>query len=289
MSSNAINIRALNLRRGRFALDNIDLVVPRGSIVGFAGPNGAGKTTTIKAVLGLISPDSGSVTLFDGLTPTDARIKDRIGVVFDQPTVAPGWKLQSIGQRFSRVFRGWDSENYESLLRRFGLSLERRAGELSRGEAVKLGLALAMAHNPELLVLDEPTTGLDPVSRAELADLLREWMTDGTRSVLFSTHIISELDNLADYVQIIHDGRIVLCGQLDDLHDRFAVARGPGLAPGSLVDHLIGPRQDLNRWDALIEVENTVLFGQDVIVDAATTEEIVTYFARRVPGREAAA
>lgn len=283
---NAVDLSAVNYRRGRFALRDIDLVVPQGSIVGFAGPNGAGKTTTIKTILGLLKPSSGTVTVLDGRSPCDPETRERIGVVFDQPMVTPEWQIGAIGRRLNRLYQRWDAERYSQLLERFALSEKARAGELSRGEGVKLSLAMAMSHDPQLLVLDEPSTGLDPVSRAELGDLLRDWMTDGSRSVLFSTHIISELDNLADFIQIIHDGRIVLSGELESLRERFAVVRASGVMPAALADQVIGLRQDPNRWDALIRVGDTPLFGADVVIDAATTEEIVLYFARHRPTKE---
>lgn len=283
MTSSAIDITSLSVRRGSFALKDIHLAVPRGAVVGFAGPNGAGKTTTIKAILGLLKPDAGSVTLLDHRSPDDPATKERIGVVFDELTVPPEWRVETVGRRLRPLYRAWDTDLYDELLSRFDVPPRRRTGDLSRGESVKLRLAMAMAHHPELLVLDEPSTGLDPVSRAELADLLRDWMIDPEHSVLFSTHITSELDNLADYVQVINGGRIVASGQLDELRDRFAVARGAGELPPTLASHAIGLRQEHDRWDALVNADDTTIFDSDIVIDDATIDDIVVYFARNAP------
>ena len=276
----AISIRSVQKARGSFALRTGAVDVPTGFVTGLVGPNGAGKTTLVKAVLGLIGIDGGSVSLFGDRSPADPSTRDRVGVVLDQITAAPEWRTGTVGRRMSLLYGRWDERRFSDLLDRFEVPRLNRIGALSRGQTVKLSLAIAVAHQPELLVLDEPSSGLDPVARRELADTIREFMVDPSHSVLFSTHITAELDDLADRVIVMNRGGVAYAGMLEELHDRFAVVRGYGSFPADARGSTIGVRRDTSgHWEGLIRVEDTGLFGPDIIIDRPTIDEVVVHFA----------
>lgn len=280
MTSTAISVRGLTHTQGAFRLDDVDLELPTGLVMGFVGPNGAGKTTTIRSLLGMLRPDAGSVELFDGLAPGSPEVSSRVGVVLDQPFLSPDWSVASLSRRVGRFFDTWDEECLRSLLDRFGIARAARVGTLSRGQGVKLSLAVALAHRPELLVLDEPTSGLDPVSRADLVDLLRDFMVDETHSVLFSTHITSDLDSLADLMAVVDGGRIRYAGTLERLREEFAMVRGTEDLSPEANRAVLGLRRTGSRFDGLIRTDSTPLFGPTTLIEDATTDDVVVHLAR---------
>lgn len=281
MNATAIKVTGLDRSLGAFHLDSVDFELPTGLVMGFVGPNGSGKTTTIKAILGMFAPDAGAVELFDGDAPGSARAKERIGVVLDLPFVSPDWKVGSLTRRVGQFFTNWDDALFSQLLERFGIDPSERVGTLSRGEGVKLSLSLALAHHPELLILDEPTSGLDPVSRADLVDLLREFMVDPEHSILFSTHITSDLDSLADLILVIDGGQIAYSGTIDGLREEFAMVHGTEQLSPAARDSVLGLRRTGGRFDGLIRTDSSPLFGPTTVIDAASTDDVIVHLARR--------
>ncbi|MEO7123930.1 MAG: ABC transporter ATP-binding protein [Lacisediminihabitans sp.] len=276
---NALAMRQLTVRRDSFTLKDVDLQVPSGYVTGVVGPNGAGKTTLLKTALGLLTPRSGEVTVL-GHPAGSKEVQDRIGVVLDRATVAPEWRVGTIGRRIGRLYRRWDEQQYRGFVDRFGIPLRNRVDALSRGQAVKLSIAIALAHNPEILILDEPTSGLDPVSRRDLADVIREFMVDPAHTTVFSTHITSELDDLADRIIVLNAGTVVFDGMLHDLHEKYVMARGPAPLPASARAVAIGARFDSQGgYEALIRIEDTAKFGQDAVIEEASTDDVVIHFA----------
>jgi ABC-2 type transport system ATP-binding protein len=249
------------------------MTLPRGLVVGLVGPNGAGKTTTSRALLGLLTPDSGDIEVF-GHPAGTPRALERTGIVLDQPTAAPEWRVRSLGRRLAPFYPGWSSDRFDELLDRLSVPAEQRVSELSRGQGVKLSLAVALAQSPELLILDEPSSGLDPASRRQIGDLIREFMIDPTHAVLFSTHITTDLDRLADELVVLVDGRIAYQGALTDAAEEFAVARGFGAAPAA---PLIGVQRSGEQWSALIRVSESAAFGSEVVMDPATIDDIIIH------------
>ncbi|MBW3082843.1 ABC transporter ATP-binding protein [Bifidobacterium phasiani] len=213
-----------------FTLSGVDLRVGPGEVVGFVGRNGAGKTTTIKALLGLIDPDEGDGAVLG--TPiremsrkAGTATKQCIGVVFDTLAYPDAVRVRDIAGVMRRCYRDWDDAAFDGLMRSFGIGPRMTVGELSRGMGMKLSLACALAHAPRLLVLDEATAGLDPMARDEALDLLRGFVEDGSRGVLMSSHITSDLDRIADRVVCIDAGRIVFDRPKDEITDMMGVAR----------------------------------------------------------------
>ena len=194
---NALEVRGLRKTYPAFTLKDVSFDVPQGAVVGFIGRNGAGKSTTLKSILGLVHPDGGDVRFFE-----------QIGVVLGGIDFYPKKKVKTITDVTRRFYRNWDETKYRHYLELFGIDESKRVDQLSSGMKVKYLLALALSHNAKLLILDEPTSGLDPVSRDELVELFRAIVADGQRSILFSTHITSDLEKCASHITFIKDGAI---------------------------------------------------------------------------------
>ena len=224
-----LRIENLEKHYDGFDLKGVNLNVPAGSVVGFIGSNGAGKTTTIKAILGLIKPDGGSITLL-GEEITGApekrlsQLKQRIGVVFDTCSFPEELTVDTVGKLISQCYKDWNPGAFRTFIHAFQLPADKTVKELSRGMSMKLSLACALAHNPDLLVLDEATAGLDPMAREEALDTLRLFMGEH-RGILMSSHITSDLEKIADYIVCIDNGRIVFSVEKDTITDIAGVAQ----------------------------------------------------------------
>lgn len=268
-------IENLHLRRRAFEIDDISFTLPRGAVVGLVGPNGAGKTTTIRALLGLLALDSGQVEMFGQPAGSSAALA-RTGIVLDQPTAAAEWKVNSLGRRLAPFYPGWDEDRFVGLLGQLSVPAGQRVGELSRGQGVKLSLATALAQTPDLLILDEPSSGLDPAARREIGDIIRQFMVDPDHAVLFSTHITTDLADLADELIVLAGGRIAHRGALPDVAEEFAMARGSGAPPTSPV---LGVQRAGEQWSALIRMADSAEFGPEVVIDAASIDDIIIHLA----------
>lgn len=276
----AIEVRGVTRRLGNFRLSEVDLVLPRGYVMGFVGPNGAGKTTTIKAVLGMIHPEAGTVRVL-GRPAIDPGLRSRIGFVADQPFLVPEWRAPDAAAALAPFYPRWDGGRFDELTRRFEVPRDTKVKDLSRGQGTKLMLALALAHDPELLVLDEPTSGLDPLAREDLLDVLREFMLDERRSVLFSTHITSDLEKIADHVEVICAGRVTFAGTRDEMVEQYAVVRGgPDTLTPQAAAAVLGRREGLASFEGLIWMRDSALFGPDTVIEPATIEDVVTHLGR---------
>ena len=220
-----LKIEDLTKTYPNFTLDNVSFSVPGGSVVGLIGENGAGKTTVLKAALGLMKPDRGRVEIFgkDVATITGAE-KSRIGVVLDDVCLPESVTVKKVGNIMGGMIAGWDGARYAELIRRFALPADREIGKLSKGMKMKTAIAVAMSHGAKLLILDEATSGLDPVARDEILDLLYEFVTDDEHAVLMSSHIVEDLRKICDHVVFIHCGKIVFRKTSDELRDGYAVA-----------------------------------------------------------------
>jgi len=285
MSTTAVLARGLTHARGSFRLGPVDVELPTGLVMGFVGHNGAGKTTTIRSLLGMLPTAPGQVRLFDELEPGSAQARARTGVVLDRPFLAPQWRVGGLGRRLGRFHRTWNQSTFERLQNRFGLDPAARCGTLSRGQGAKLALALALSHEPELLVLDEPTSGLDPLARQDVVDVLREFMVDERHSILFSTHITSDLDHLADLILVMDSGRLAYSGSLHGLGEEFAMVRGTGELTEEAGRHVHGLRRNPHGFEGLIRTEATPAFDSSVVIEAAGTDDVVIHLARNTSPR----
>ncbi len=223
---NAVAIRGLTKKYDGFTLDNVSFNVPKGSIMGFIGQNGAGKTTTIRSLLNIIKIDSGEIKLL-GLDhiKDEYAVKERIAVVFDELPFHDSFNGLALSRMFSGLYGAWDEKRFFELCDRFGLPVKKKLSKFSKGMKMKMQIATALSHNAELLIMDEATTGLDPVVRNEILDIFREYLMDENRSILMSSHITSDLEKIADCVTFIDRGKILLTGYKDDILDSHALMK----------------------------------------------------------------
>ena len=207
---NALEIKNLTKEFPGFRLDNISLTLPSGCILGLVGENGAGKSTTIRLILDILHKDGGTVTILGKDNEDNISLtKEEVGVVFDETGIPDCFTTRDTGEVMSRIYRAWDARKYEELLRRFSLPSDKKFKDFSRGMKMKLGIAIAMSHGSRLLLLDEPTGGLDPVIRDDVLDLLLDFTRDEDHSILISSHIVSDLEKLCDYIAFLHKGKSV--------------------------------------------------------------------------------
>lgn len=279
---NILEIKGLNKAYEGFALKDVSFSMPRGYIMGFVGQNGSGKTTTIRAILDMAKIDSGKISVFgmDSVTDTIA-IKERLGVVFDSLYLANHLNVKQVENQLRPFYKDWSSEEFFRRIREFDLPDNRKIGDFSKGMKMKLMIAAALSHNAELIILDEPTSGLDPVARDELLDILAEYIEDENRGVLFSTHITADVERIADYVTILHNGRVWFTGTKDDLCESYAVIKGAeeDISP-ALKEKCIGFHAYRNGFDALIETVYLDKSPKSLETEKASIDEILVYIAK---------
>ena len=221
---NALEIKNLTKSYPGFTLDNLNLTLPSGCIMGLIGENGAGKSTTIKLILDMIHKDSGSITIL-GKDNTDGieLTKEDIGVVMDEVGIPECFTVKQVGNVMKHTFRNWDNTEYARLVQKLALPDKKQFKEFSRGMKMKLGIAIALSHNAKLLILDEATSGLDPVVRDEVVEMLSDFTRDENHSILISSHIVSDLEKLCDYVAFLHNGKLLLCEEKDQLLSEYGL------------------------------------------------------------------
>ena len=223
--TNAIEIRGLVKEYKDFRLNSVDLTLPGGCILGLIGENGAGKSTLIKCLLGVILKNEGSIKILGRDADTElADIKEDIGVVMDEVGIPDSFRYKHINAVMKNTFRNWDEKLFESYMDKFKLPRDKKFKEFSRGMKMKMGIAIALSHNAKLLVLDEATNGLDPVIRDEVTDIFYEFTRDEEHSILISSHIVSDLEKLCEYVSFIHKGQVLLNEEKDVLLEEYAIA-----------------------------------------------------------------
>ncbi len=284
--SNILEIKNLNKKYQDFSLNDVSFAVPKGYIMGFIGPNGAGKTTTIKSILNMIRPESGEITLLGVKVPSD-EIKNEIGVVMDLPFYVDDWKVKDVESAVAPFYSKWNKDAFNEHLRNFNLSKTKKVKELSRGMKVKLMLAVALSHNARLLILDEPTSGLDPVARDELIELLSEFVSDDNKGVLFSTHITTDLEKIADYITFIINGKIEFTGEKDALLESFILIKG-GLSDltAEQKKYVIGYREYNVGFEGMIKTKNRSKFPSQVSFEKISLDEIIIYMNKEAKAHE---
>ncbi|MDR1321931.1 MAG: ABC transporter ATP-binding protein [Gracilibacteraceae bacterium] len=277
--NNAIEARGLCKKYGSFTLKDVSFDLPQGYIMGFIGPNGSGKTTTIKIILKMIQGDAGAIRLFGA--DSAAAGNDRIGVVMDTPLYVDDWTAAGVGRALAPFYSRWDAGSFADYLRRFGLEPQKKVKELSRGMKVKLQIAAALSHEAKLLILDEPTSGLDPVARDEICDLLHEFVADENHSVLFSTHITSDIEKTADYITFILSGGISFTGPKDALLEKYVrVAGGPGDLTAEQKRLVVGLRAHETGFEGMAETANIGKLPGNVVAEKISLDEIVIFMNR---------
>lgn len=276
---NCIELKDVTRVYPKFKLNNINLSVPCGSVMGFIGENGAGKSTTIKAILGLLKKGEGTVTVLgEDASGLSSQIKEQIGVVFDGLAFPANLNAKQLDKVMSGIYKTWDSADFFGYLNRFELPLDKKFKSFSRGMEMRLSIAAALSHNPRLLILDEPTSGLDPVMRSEILDIFMEFMQDETHSIFISTHITSDLEHIADYICFIHKGSIIFTEERNEMLERHRILKctDDELARIDKAD-IIGMRKDRYSNEVLTTAAEKY---PDIAADAPSIEEIMVYYVK---------
>lgn len=278
---NAIEIRGLTKHYRDFSLQGLDLELPMGCVLGLVGENGAGKSTTIRLIMDAAERDGGEIRVLgvDNRSKEFLRVKDEIGVVLDETCVPEFLTAGQMGKIMADTYREWDQSAYDGWLERFGLPRDKKKfKEYSRGMTMKLGIAVALSHNARLLLLDEATSGLDPMVREELLDVFADFAAREDRAVLLSSHIVSDLEKICDYIAFLHEGRLVLCEEKDVLLERYGLLKC-GREELEAVDPaaIHGKRVGAYGVEALVERDKA---PRNLLVERATLEDIILYLVK---------
>ena len=246
MSENALELRHVSRRLGDFELRDVNLTLPKGCILGLVGENGAGKSTTIRLLTGELRPDSGTVSVLDAEPggPDFRAVKERLGVVLDDAWFPEILNARQVGTMMAMTYESWDAELYESYLARFALPREKNFKDYSRGMRMKLAIAAALAHRPEVLLLDEATAGLDPIVRDEVLEIFREFGEAEDHAILISSHILSDLEKLCDYIAFLHQGKLLFCQEKDRLLETYGLFVGTRRQAEELAEDAVLARED---------------------------------------------
>ena len=281
---NAIEIKGVTKRYNGFTLDNISLEVPKGVICGFIGQNGAGKTTTIRSLLHITEIDEGEIRLL-GLDhiKDETEIKKRMAVVFDELPFHDVLNASDMARIFEGIYPEWDNAAYMQYLERFQLPKKKRIGQFSKGMKMKLQIACALSHNAELLVMDEATTGLDPVVRDEILHIFMEYMQNGERSILMSSHITSDLEKIADMVIFIDKGRILLTGYKDEIIENHGILKCDKDKLKEIdTEDIVSVRTNSFGAEVMVkDRENASFKYRGCAVDPASLDDIMLYYVHR--------
>lgn len=278
-----LQVSHLSKSYGDFQLKDVSFRLPKGMIMGFVGENGAGKTTTIKSILNLIQRDHGAIEIF-GLDniKDEQKIKEQIGVVFDEIYFQPNLRAREIALIHKAIFRTWDQALFDRYLKEFDLPAGKIIKDYSRGMKMKLSIATALSHHPKLLILDEPTSGLDPVVRNEILDIFLDFIQDEEHAILFSSHITSDLEKIADYITFIHQGQVVFSRAKDELLYQY------GLLKCSEEDFCKLSRSDYvgcrkNQFGCEVLVKDKTYAARllpGALIDNVTIEDIILFYVK---------
>ena len=280
MSNYAIEIKDLVKQFDNFKLGPINLTIPKGTIVGYIGQNGAGKSTTIKLLLGLLNKDSGEIKILDEINPSSVGLKDKLGIVFDDLLVPEEMTLIDVEKFCSRVYSKWNKNSFYKFKEKFNLPEKKIIKNYSRGMKMKLSMAVALSHNAELLILDEATSGLDPIVREEILDLLLDFMQDENHTILISSHILSDLEKVADYIAFINDGKILFMETKDELKENYGICTLSNEDVTSIDEEAIVGRRVHSFGQELLVKKNLIPNG--IIFQKPSIEDIMIYFVKGV-------
>ncbi|OMF36695.1 ABC transporter ATP-binding protein [Paenibacillus sp. FSL H8-0548] len=277
----ALDIKNLNKKYEHFQLKNVSFQLEKGYIMGFIGANGAGKTTTIKSILNLIRMDSGEIQILGrNMTEHEVQLKQEIGFAFGDINFYTRSKIKTLTNMIKRFYSNWDDKTYYKYLKKFNLIEDKKIAELSTGMKVKYSLALALSHGAKLLILDEPTSGLDPIARDNLLDIFQELVQDGEISILFSSHITSDLEKCADYITYIHNGQIINSAEKEEFIDTYRLLNGKKEQLDTVKNQLIAYKINSFGFTGLIHTKDFEP-SSDIKSSVPNLEEIMIYCSKK--------
>ncbi len=279
-----LQVENLTKQYSGFTLDHVSFSVPKGTIMGLIGENGAGKSTTINAILDLINKDDGTVAFWGQELSSSKQIKENIGVVFDGINFYETLTPAKVGKISSAAYKQWDEHLYKEYLKRFQLPVDKEIKTLSKGMKMKLCIAVALSHKPKLLILDEATSGLDPVVRDDILDVFLEFVQDANHSIMMSSHISTDLEKVADYITFIHQGKVIFSKRKDELRYHYGIIRC-GAAVFDQIDKedVLAYRKEDYQWNVLVaEKEKAKRKYKNAVVDDATIDDILLMYVKGV-------
>lgn len=278
---NAIELSHIEKSFGSFALRDLSLTVPSGAICGLVGENGAGKSTTIRLLMGALRPDSGAAAVLgtDVSSPSFTAVKEDIGVVLDEAYFPETLNALQVGKILSATYRRWDQGAYDGFLDRFDLPEKKPFKDFSRGMKMKLAIAAALSHRPKLLVLDEATSGLDPIVRDEVLELFNEFTREEDHSILISSHIVSDLEKLCDYIAFLHKGRLLFCEEKDRLVEDCGLFTGTTEQAESLLPEAVIGRET-KEYGGVRALVRRSLVPETLTLERPTVEEIILFIVK---------
>lgn len=279
----ALEINHLTKKYQDFSIKDVSLQIPKGTIMGLIGENGAGKSTIINTILNITKKDAGEIKIFGkDVYVYESMIKEDIAVIFDECHYNPNFKVTTIGKIMAKIYKNWDQSVYLEYLEKFNLPKNKKIKDFSKGMKMKLSFAVAFSHHPKLLILDEATSGLDPVVRDEVLDILKDYIMHDENAVLISSHITSDLDKIADYISFIHDGELLFTKTYEDIQDNYGILRcGKKLFETLNPEDIIAYKKETFEYRVLIK--NRQDFSrvyQDAIIEKADIEDIMLFYIR---------
>ena len=278
---NAIEAIGLSKQYKDFLLDNVSFSLPMGTILGLVGENGAGKSTTIKLIMNAISRDGGSIRVLgeDNASPAFHLVKEDIGVVLDEAYFPEVLTAKQVGSVMKNTYKRWDSETYQKHLQLLDIPMNKQFRDYSRGMKMKFAIAVALSHQPKLLILDEATSGLDPMVRDEILTLFNDFTRDEEHSILLSSHIVSDLEKVCDYIAFLHKGKLVLCEEKDRLLEEYAIVKTTQSALDQLPqDAIISSKSSQYGVEALVK---KTMLPHGTQTEFTTLENIILFLAKR--------
>lgn len=284
---NAIEINNLTKRYDGFTLDNVSFNVPKGSIMGFIGQNGAGKTTTINSLLNILKWDSGEIRLLGKEMPEhEYEVKEQIAAIFDMLPFNDDLSARQLTKIMGGIWKEWDAERFENYLDRFQLPYKKKFGQFSKGMKMKLQIAAGLSHNAKLLIMDEATTGLDPVVRNEILDIFLEYLQDEDNSILMSSHITSDLEKVADMVTFIDKGKILITGIKDEILDSHGVVKcsKKDFKDFEREDYISARVTDFGAEMMVSDRDKASKKFSGAVIDKTTLEEIMLFYVNQSKG-----
>lgn len=280
---NILEIKNLNKSYEGFSLKDVNFSLKPGFVMGFIGPNGAGKSTTIKLIMNLVKKDSGTINIFgkDNID-NEKEIKSKIGFVYDENYYYEDLTIKDMKNILSPFYKNWDNKIFDKYIKEFKLPFNKKIKDLSKGMKMKFSLAIALSHKAELIIMDEPTAGLDPVFRSELLDILYGIIQDENVSIFFSTHITNDLEKIADYITFINNGEIIFSQPKDKVLEDYAIIKGKKeLLDSDIRKEFIAIRENSFGFDGLTNSNNIKkLFNGEVIIERPSLEDIMVYTVR---------
>ncbi|NMC57282.1 MAG: ABC transporter ATP-binding protein [Eubacteriaceae bacterium] len=276
---NALEIKGLKKVYDRFVLDNVNITLPQGCIMGFIGENGAGKSTTIKLILGLIKKNSGEIKILGSTqNNNEENIKEHIGAVIDESCFPDNLCVNDINMILKNIYSTWEEQKFLYYADKFSLPVKEAVKNYSRGMKMKLSIAVALSHDSKLLILDEATSGLDPIIRDEILDVFLDFIQDETHSIFMSSHIISDLEKVCDYITFIHEGKIIFCESKDELKEKFGILKCSENEFLNIDKSIIkGYRKNNFGVEALVYKDK---IKKDYTIDNASIEDIMLYYIK---------